>query len=479
LKAIKPFDEMKKFPGILLICLFCCYVNAQNAYTDSLKTALANTNDPIKKFDIVNRQLEYDYISGEGNPDSSRCIDLLRIAKQLNSDSLLGIAYNQAGNFFFRDKGDFARAIEYFFKGIPFAEAIWDKRRLSSLYIDIAAVYARLNNAEEEIKYIHKAIANLPERTSPLYYFVAAQAYYYMSAYYLSRGQMDSTLHYAQELSDANLSLKSPMFESATHGLMGIVYESKGDKALAELHMAKSNSLSDSIQYLFGKIEAKFGYINYLVRNHRMVEAKQQATLLMNIGIEKNNYDVKKTAAGFLTTVYDNNHQADSAFYYSRLESAMKDSIFNQSNLNKIQGLAFNEQLRNVEEESKRIAEAKQRTQNLQYALIALGIISFIISFLLLSRRHITNTKMIRFLGIVALLLVFEFLNLLLHPFLERITHHSPILMLLALVCIAALLVPLHHRMEEWAIHKLVEKNKQARLRAAKKTIEQLGNQTN
>ena len=94
--------------------------------------------------------------------------------------------------------------------------------------------------------------------------------------------------------------------------------------------------------------------------------------------------------------------------------------------------------------------------------------------FLVLSRRHITNTKLIQFLGVVALLLVFEFLNLLLHPFLEGITHHSPVLMLLALVCIAALLVPLHHKLEKWATHKLVEKNKQIRLTAAKRTIEEL-----
>jgi len=45
---------------------------------------------------------------------------------------------------------------------------------------------------------------------------------------------------------------------------------------------------------------------------------------------------------------------------------------------------------------------------------------------------------------------------------------------LLALVCIAALLVPLHYRLENWATKKLVEKNKQIRLAVAKKTIEQL-----
>ena len=303
---------------------------------------------------------------------------------------------------------------------------------------------------------------------------MAAQSNYYLSSFFLNRMENDSALHYAQELNEVILSLKSPMFESAVHGLMGVVYERKGDSALAALHMEKSNSLSDSVKYLFGKIEGKLGYINYLIRNQKLARAKQQAWLLMGIGIEKNNFDVKKAAAGFLANVYGATHQNDSAYYYTRLESTMKDSIFSQDNLNKIHALVLNEQLRNIEEESKKEAEAEKRNQNLQYVLIALSIITFIILFLLLSRSVITNVKLIQFLSIVALLIIFEFLNLLLHPFLERITHHSPALMLLALVSIAALLVPLHHSTEKWAVHKLVEKNKQIRLAAAKKTIQLL-----
>jgi hypothetical protein len=63
---------------------------------------------------------------------------------------------------------------------------------------------------------------------------------------------------------------------------------------------------------------------------------------------------------------------------------------------------------------------------------------------------------------------------LLLHPFLARITNHTPILMLLGLVCIAAFLVPLHGKVEKWATEKLIEKNKKIRLEKARKTIEQL-----
>ncbi|MBL0007055.1 MAG: hypothetical protein IPP25_07660 [Saprospiraceae bacterium] len=47
--------------------------------------------------------------------------------------------------------------------------------------------------------------------------------------------------------------------------------------------------------------------------------------------------------------------------------------------------------------------------------------------------------------------------------------------MLLGLVCIAGLLVPLHHKLEKWATERLVEKNKRVRLEMARKTIEKLG----
>jgi hypothetical protein len=46
--------------------------------------------------------------------------------------------------------------------------------------------------------------------------------------------------------------------------------------------------------------------------------------------------------------------------------------------------------------------------------------------------------------------------------------------MLLIMVCIAAILVPGHHRLEIWLTKKLVEKNKRIRLASAKKTIETL-----
>jgi magnesium-transporting ATPase (P-type) len=180
------------------------------------------------------------------------------------------------------------------------------------------------------------------------------------------------------------------------------------------------------------------------------------------------------TVAEVLRKVYTHAAQKDSIIYYAQLQIDYKDSVSNQKKQSEFQNLTFSQQLREIDEQAKAKEASAEQRQNIQFALMAFGIIAFIIIFLLLSRSFITNTKMIEFLGVIALLIVFEFLNLFLHPFLENITHHTPVLMLLALVCIAALLVPLHHKLEKWTITKLVKKNKLVRLAAAKKTIEQL-----
>ena len=462
---------MKSIPIIFLLVLASNAGKTQNSYGDSIKSVLANTTNPVERFDLFNKIVDDIFTNGSENIDYSSCVEMVRIAQELKNDSLLAIAYNTVGNYFLINNGDYSNALEYFFKGIPMAENANDKRRLSSLYIDIAVVYFRLNNPDEQIKYLRKAMNNLPAVTSALYYFMLTQIQVYTCRYFILKNNYDSAFHYAMALNESNRSLKSPVYNCAAQALMGLIYDKKGDTAAAGLHYKNSVKGADSVRYYYIKHSVKTPYVDFLIRLHKIPEALEQAQQLMVMGTEKNNADVKRTAAGFLRRIAEYTHQTDSAYYYSLMESSLKDSVFNQNTINKIQSLAFSEQLRVLEEERKRAAEEENRKHNIQYALLALGIITFIILFLVFSHSFTINERLIRFLIVIALLIVFEFLNLLLHPFLEGITHHNPVLMLLALVGIAALLVPLHHRLEKWAVRKLVEKNKRIKLEAEKKMI--------
>jgi tetratricopeptide (TPR) repeat protein len=459
----------------IIFALFCFYwgmghAAAQNR-SDSLVAVLTRTTDPIERFDLYNKLGEEYFSSGNNNLDSASCLKMLQIAQQLNNDSLLAISYNFIGNLFLLNTGDYSRALEYFFKGIPLAERTKDKRRLSSLLVDIAIVYENLGNKNEQLHYIRKAEASLPGKNEPMYNYMVRQIHYNYSRYFLSVRRPDSAMHYTQALNETNLRLRSFLYETYAQMLLGGVYEQSGDNELAQIHYKKSNARSDSMQYSYVKFIIKPVYINFLLNSDKIPTVIEQANQLLQTGITLKNYDFQQAAAGFLRSAYERLRLMDSAYYFARLESAFRDSVFSKDKLNKIQSLVFSEQVRNTEEAVKKLREEEVRQQNIQYMLIAFGIISFIIVFLLLTHLVITNAKVIAFFGIIALLIIFEFLNLLLHPFLEKITNHSPLLMLLALVCIAALLVPLHHKLEKWATGKLVEKNKRLRLAAAKKTI--------
>jgi ABC-type transport system involved in cytochrome c biogenesis permease subunit len=93
--------------------------------------------------------------------------------------------------------------------------------------------------------------------------------------------------------------------------------------------------------------------------------------------------------------------------------------------------------------------------QQLQMLLIGIFIPGLFLLTVLLSRVEI-HTRVIRLLGVLSLLFLFEYLTLLLHPTVARLTQHTPVYEILIFVVIAAILIPAHHRLEHWLIQKLI-----------------------
>jgi hypothetical protein len=88
----------------------------------------------------------------------------------------------------------------------------------------------------------------------------------------------------------------------------------------------------------------------------------------------------------------------------------------------------------------------------------------------LLSRIRI-HTKVIKILGILSLLILFEYLTLLLHPAVAEFTNHTPVYEILIFVAIAAILIPGHHRIENWLIEKLIHKKGSIRFKKVRFSV--------
>ena len=116
--------------------------------------------------------------------------------------------------------------------------------------------------------------------------------------------------------------------------------------------------------------------------------------------------------------------------------------------------------MRQAELEEERLMVKEERRQQLQLLFISIFIPGFFLFTLLLSRVRVP-IKVIRVLGILSLLILFEFLTLLLHPTVKELTHHTPIYEMMIFVAIAAILIPTHHKIEHWLIEKLIRNREQ------------------
>ena len=459
---------MKKIMTLFCFLLSMQTAFSQNADIDSMLQKIAAEKDDGRRIDIIYSSL---VIIGETNPVlglkyAQKLLDYSQINKDKIGEayaiSYMGKMYGVSGNI---EKG-----LGYALKGNEIAEQTGNEKLLAISNTFLGLIYKFLANFPKAISFY---MASVQSAEKANYQQAQVMGFQNLSEIYLTINQVDSALMYAQKDYELSQRIKYYDFFSYTLINLGAVHGKLSNSAVAlgYFDMAIQESYkSKSLRQLNRAFTAKAKYFNDInQKDSSIIYAKKAIASVQNTDFASNSIK----PAQLLLDIYRGNN-VDSAFKYSELYRITNDSLFNAKAIQQTQLMTFEDELRQQKSAEEKIRAEEQRKENIQYALLALGIITFIISFLLLSRRHITNTKLIQFLGVVALLLVFEFLNLLLHPFLERITHHSPVLMLLALVCIAALLVPLHHKLEKWATHKLVEKNKSIRLAAAKKTIEEL-----
>lgn len=457
-----------------LIALFCFVASmqtvfAQGANVDSILQKVAVEKDGDKKFDLL-----ISLIGTEINNDPKWCIETgLKILSQSQreKDNIeMTVAYSFLGQGY-RLLGNSVKALDYHHKAVVSAEKTSSLSALAFAENQTAHIYRDREEYDKAAAIYLSSTAHADKGNNEK---IKAWGPSNLGAVYLATNNLDSSLMYSQRAYEIFVRLK--IIDNNSGYLftnLGGVHSKLGNAQLAVSYFntaINKNQSSSNIRYLNLLYNGLAEHYQRFNQTDSCAFYARKAIAVVN---NTSFFYLSSKPAKLLADIYEKTN-CDSTLKYAKVLKTANDSLTSSKTNQQILLMTFEEDLRQQEAAAEKIKEAQQRNQNIQYALLALGIISFIISFLLLSRKHITNTKLIQFLGVVALLLVFEFLNLLLHPFLERITHHSPVLMLLALVCIAALLVPLHHKLEKWATHKLVEKNKAIRLAAAKKTIEEL-----
>lgn len=459
---------MKKI--ILTVILFCFIpaLHAQSPDTDSsINNILSEKNDTLRFMKVKNYVSE----TQESNPVMNLKI-LQKLLQQSgkNKDEIIKAFTLSMLGYQFRAIGDKAKGLEYSLQGLQLAEMLGYPSLTAVTQLNLANNYAGLGDYDKALE-LYSNVENTASETGNL--ILQSLSTMKHGSTYLEMNKYDSALIYLQKAEELSIRGNYSDYRDLVYNDLGSAHGKLGNPELAitYFNLAVKHALENNTR-------KGLSVAYYNIANYYFEEGKKDSAVLYagkSIDVLKNTpfttWSLKP--AGLLMDIYRNKNN-DSAIKYSDMYRLTKDSLFNSKVIQQTQLLSFNEELRQQKIIEEKIRAEEENKMNLQYILITIGILFLIILYLLLSHSIISNENMIKYFGIITLLFVFEFLNLFLHPLLERITEHNPVLVLLASVCLAALLVPLHHKLENLAIHKLVDKNKKIRLAAAKKTIEEL-----
>jgi len=452
---------------ILVACPAAAFAQDQPPTLDTTGARYDKSKSLRERFRITDAHIEAVFGLGRMAEVRESGLEQLDLAREIQSDSLIAWSYFWIGNSF--SGNDLNAALRYFFLGREHALAAGDSNRQGGLDKEIGVGYKMMGHDKLAIEYLRRAQRNVTSKA------LVNRTAAHLSEVYLTFGKTDSALYQAQRSNVIMEPSSDPYGYARSQLVLGKAYIAKGDTEQAAVFFNRCIAVCDSFRLVMPLTQALAAQASAFFAAGNNEDAIDKGRQAYNVALQSTiTLSDAIAAADIVQLAFRAIGEGDSAYTYLHRMVWLQDSLTNVNNVYKVQGMAFEQELKENETARVKAEEVATRSNNIQFAIIALIVITLGIFLLIFSRTAVVGAKAIKNLSLIALLLFFEFINLLLHPFLDRITNHSPILMLLAMAAIAGLLIPLHHRMEKLITTMLVSKNNRVRLEAARRTIEEL-----
>lgn len=444
---------MKKGRLLFLFIFFATVCNGQGNQVDGLLKDLENSKEDTNRVKTLNELANaYNlFLPAKGLITAKEANELATKLNytdgQLKSFSLMANAYNNIGNY--------NKAMEIFLTQLTILEKKNNPPRLANVLMNIGILYTQQKEYTKALPYYLKSDSIIKiNKISQIAY----NSFQNLGDLYDRLNKNDSAFYYYQKAFTLALKINNPYFIGASYiGLGNYHIKEKNiflginmfQNALTKLSEANDADLfCESAQNISKAYFEKKQFDSSLMYAHISLKTATKAGFTYRI----------KDAVEFLSKYYKSMNRFDSALYYNEKMTVIKDSINSADKIKAFQLQSFNEEIRQAELAEKKQKEEAERFQQLQLLFMGIFIPVFFLFTLLLSKRKI-HVKAIKALGIISLLLFFEYLTLLLHPVVVEFTNHTPIFELIIFVSIAALLIPTHHRIENWLIQRLTIKH--------------------
>jgi two-component system NtrC family sensor kinase len=262
----------------------------------------------------------------------------LQIAEnnQLSTETALPLTYS--GNVYF-SLGNYPKALSYFRQSLAISEANHDRRQMRTMKMNMGIVYEKMNQLD-----------------SALYY--GQQAY--------------------QEMIQAGTGINPIIFRN-----LGNIQVKLGNNRLAMDYYQKSLQVNQA----GGRDRIDIIVLNLIAKLYQKENQPDSSIYYAQRGLEESKLTNYKQGILDGSTLLSELYEAKDpikAFYYHKIAAATKDSLFGPSQLQALQTIVVDEQVRQREAEAQREAQRiAEQTQLRQYAFLAGLSVLLLIAFIL------------------------------------------------------------------------------------------------
>jgi tetratricopeptide (TPR) repeat protein len=358
--------------------------------------------------------------------------------------SNFAIGFSKVGQY--NDAIEFCNRIRnYYIKNL-------DTLRILDAGLLLGNFYRQLNLYDQQLVEhkkifdIIKITSSIPNADKPAY---LASSFGNLGDAYMMKGIYDSALYYIQESyrMSQNLDSANRVFPLIN---MGEIYLKNNQPQIAALYLQNAEkyilnlkSFDDDygLNYIYNDLAQCYEKLTNIDSSYYFYKKS------FNIANSRNRFDILSSTSQKLSEISFKRGNTADAYLYLKKHVEFLSIIASKDSILKIQSTIAKNMELEIKRQDELESSKKFRRKSVQIAVIAALIPIITISVYRISRvykRKRTNKKTIAFLGLISTLMIFEFINLLIHPILDKITNHNIYFMYFSLLIIAIILSPLH-----------------------------------
>jgi tetratricopeptide (TPR) repeat protein len=419
------------------------------------------------------------------------------ILKTNPNDSLTAIAYASSAAIC-KARGDQLNAFRNYSRALATAESIGNNSLISDLYISLGMFYSILEDNDKALDYFLKckkvikdAHIQTTEENINIYRLIGS-VYSDKKDYHTARKYFREMYAKAKEHHFHEAILNQPLFL-----IEGTYLEEKNYKELM-VYMRNPDLIKIIKQYqqeylmnwykgeMFdeqNKLDSARAYYNSVLEPAQRLAPP--ATLLRlyvsygffeiktgnaasglawmekakDISLKINDISIYPYIYHNLDSAYARADNKSKAYDYRVLYDQYNARLKDQSRSRQLLLAEVNAESQRIKVQQQKEEEALSKKHNLQYMGITAAIATVFI-LLILAGVFTTSARIIHGLGFFAFIFFFEFITLLCDHVIHEWTHGDPLKIMAIKIVFVALLLPVHHYVEEKVIHHLIHRKK-------------------